>query len=253
MSSIVLHIPHASRKIPEDVQLTFRPDEAAIERELLVMTDHFTDEIVAGFRAEVERVIFGVSRLVVDPERFPDDANEPMAARGMGATYTRLSSGEPLRVLSATERRRLMETYYYPHHARLENAVEQALTQYDRCLIIDVHSFSSAPLPHEPDQTPWRPEVCIGFDRFHSPFRYDADVLRACREMQFYADINRPFSGSIVPRRYLNADARVRSFMIEVRRDLYMTEETGIKRANFSAASIQVCALIRELVRVGSA
>src|SRR6476619_7159428 len=138
----------------EDVRSTFLLDDAVMERELLVMTDHFTDEIVAGFRAGVDRVIFGVSRLVVDPESFPDDVDEPMAARGMGATYTRLSIGEPLRVLSATERRRLMETYYYPHHARLENAVEQALTQHDHCLIIDVHSFSSAPLPHEPDQTP---------------------------------------------------------------------------------------------------
>jgi N-formylglutamate deformylase len=253
MSPVVLHIPHASMSIPEDVRSTFLLDDAVIERELLVMTDHLTDEIVAGFRAEVDRVIFGVSRLVVDPERFPDDVDEPMAARGMGATYTRLSFGEPLRVLSATERRRLMETYYYPHHARLENAVEQALTRHDHCLIIDVHSFSSAPLPHEPDQTPRRPEVCIGFDRFHSPFRDDAEVRRACEEMQFSADINRPFSGSIVPRRYWNADARVRSFMIEVRRDLYMDEAHGIKRANFLAASMQVCALIEELVRVGSA
>jgi hypothetical protein len=52
-----------------------------------------------------------------------------------------------------------------------------------------------------------------------------------------------------VPRRYWNADARARSFMIEVRRDLYMDEATGIKRTNFSAVSMQVCALIEELVR----
>jgi N-formylglutamate deformylase len=115
MSPIVLHIPHASRKIPEYVRSTFLPDDAAIERELLVTTDHLTREIVAGFRAEVDCVIFGVSRLVVDPERFPDDADEPLAGRGMGATYTHLSSGEPLRVLSAAERCRLIETYYYPH------------------------------------------------------------------------------------------------------------------------------------------
>jgi N-formylglutamate deformylase len=140
MSPVVLHIPHASMSIPEDVRSTFLLDDAAIERELLVMTDHFTDEIVAGFRAEVDRVIFGVSRLVVDPERFPDDVDEPMAARGMGATYTRLSFGEPLRVLSATERRRLMETYYYPHHARLEASPATRLTS----------PTSPAPIPARP-------------------------------------------------------------------------------------------------------
>jgi N-formylglutamate deformylase len=49
MSPVVLHIPHASMSIPEDVRSTFLLDDAVIERELLVMTDHFTDEIVAGF------------------------------------------------------------------------------------------------------------------------------------------------------------------------------------------------------------
>jgi len=43
--------------------------------------------------------VFPVSRLVVDVERFPDDEDEPMAGRGMGAVYTRLSSGERLRDL----------------------------------------------------------------------------------------------------------------------------------------------------------
>jgi hypothetical protein len=52
-----------------------------------------------------------------------------MAARGMGATYTQLSTGQPLRILSETERRRLVETYYDPHHATLENAVTDALTR----------------------------------------------------------------------------------------------------------------------------
>jgi N-formylglutamate amidohydrolase len=220
MSPIVLHIPHASRTIPDDVRSTFVPDTATIEHELLIMTDAWTDEIVAEFRPEAARVTFPVSRLVVDPERFRNDDDEPMAARGMGAIYTRLSTGEPLRVLSETERGRLMKTYYDPHHTKLENAAEDALMRFDRCLIIDVHSFSSTPLPHEPDQTAPRPELCIGFDQFHSPFDDPAEVWRICEENRFSLDLNRPFSGSIVPHRYWNADQRVRSFMLEIRRDL---------------------------------
>jgi N-formylglutamate amidohydrolase len=163
-------------------------------------------------------VIFPVSRLVVDPERFQDDADEPMAVKGMGAVYTRLSTSEPLRILDAAERRRLMETYYDPHHARFERAVADTLDHHGHCVIIDVHSFSSTPLPHEPDQTVPRPEICIGFDRFHSPFGDALEVRRLCEGIGFSADVNRPFSGSIVPDRYWNVDARVKSFMIEVRR-----------------------------------
>jgi len=249
MSFMVLHIPHASRTIPDDVRASFLPDDTAIERELLALTDAFTDEIVADFHSEAERVIFPVSRLVVDPERFPDDANEPMAAHGMGATYTRLSTGEPLRVLDDAGRRRLMETYYHPHHARLESAVAGALDRHGHCLILDVYSFPSTPLPREPDQRIPRPEICVGFDDFHSPFADGAAVLRVCAAMGFTADINRPFAGSIVPSRYWNADARVKSFMVEIRRDLYMSEATGMKRADFAATATRVCALMEELVR----
>jgi hypothetical protein len=50
MSPIVLHIPHASKTIPVDVRSTFLPNTATIEHELLIMTDAWTDEIVAEFR-----------------------------------------------------------------------------------------------------------------------------------------------------------------------------------------------------------
>jgi hypothetical protein len=148
---------------------------------------------------EAARVIFPVSRLVVDPERFRNDADEPMVARGMGAIYTRLSTGEPLRSLGETERRWLMETYYDPHHAKLENAVADALVRFGRCLIIDVHSFSSAPLPHEPDQTVPRPEVCIGFDKFHSLFDDAANFRRICEANQLAPASIGPLVGASYP------------------------------------------------------
>ena len=80
MPPIVLHIPHASKEIPKGVRSTFLPSDEKIERELLLMTDAWTDEIVAYIAFDATRVIFPVSRLVVDPERFSDDADEPMAA-----------------------------------------------------------------------------------------------------------------------------------------------------------------------------
>jgi N-formylglutamate amidohydrolase len=252
MSPIVLYIPHSSRTIPEDVRASFLPSEGAIEHELLIMPDAWTDEIVATFRPEAKRVIFPVSRLVVDPQRFPSDDDEPMAAKGMGAVYTRLSTGEPLRILGEAERRRLMETYYDPHHAKLEDAVAEALRRFGHCLIIDVHSSSSTPVTHEPDQDLQRPEICIGFDQFHSPLE-SAHYRRVCRKHLFRSDPNRPFSGSIVPQRYWNADARVPSFRIEIRRDMYMEEATGLKRQNFRAISTRLCSLIEELAQLAEA
>lgn len=48
------------------------------------MTDHHTDELFLDAVSGTASLVFSVSRLVVDPERFERDDMEPMAARGMG-------------------------------------------------------------------------------------------------------------------------------------------------------------------------
>src|SRR5438067_6724604 len=95
--SAVLHIPHSSTVVPDDVRRTFVLSDSALERELLRLTDRYTDELFALEPLRTIPVVFGVSRLVVDPERFTDDALEPMAARGMGVVYMAATDGAPLR------------------------------------------------------------------------------------------------------------------------------------------------------------
>jgi N-formylglutamate amidohydrolase len=41
--------------------------------------------------------------------------------------------------------------------------------------------------------------------------------------------VNSPFAGSLVPQRWYHLDKKVKSVMIEVRRDTYMNEHTEIK------------------------
>jgi N-formylglutamate deformylase len=202
MTALILHIPHASRLIPPEERAVLLPDDTRLGRELLQMTDAWTDRLVEGLRLPAVRIASPVSRLVVDVERFPEDPDEPMAKKGMGAVYTRLSTGEPLRSLQPAERARLMARWYHPHHAKITDAVDAALAAHGRSLILDIHSFGSRPLPHEPDQDPNRPEICIGTDTFHSPFGSDAEVLSICAEHGFQTVLNRPFSGSFVPSKH---------------------------------------------------
>jgi N-formylglutamate amidohydrolase len=234
MIPIVLHIPHASRLIPAEERAAFVLDDAALERELTAMTDAWTDELIEMSEMhKVRRVVAPVSRLVCDVERFRDDAEETMAERGMGAVYTHTSDGRPLRQVTPTDRERILRTYYDPHHAALTKAVDDALAEAGACLIIDVHSFPSKPLPYELDQSPDRPEICIGFDDFHGWFFAEA-WRDACSAARFRGAANRPFSGSIVPFKHWRHNQGVLSVMIEVRRDLYMDEETGQKLECFA-------------------
>jgi hypothetical protein len=120
-SWVVLHVPHDSTVVPADVRAQFLLAEAELSCELTRMTDHQTLAIFADPSSDAAVVRSPVSRLLVDVERFPSDADEPMAARGMGAVYTTTSQLTPLRRrLSGNQREPLMQAYYRPHHTSLK-------------------------------------------------------------------------------------------------------------------------------------
>jgi N-formylglutamate deformylase len=240
----VLHVPHASRTIPPDVRQKLLLDDAELELELLRMTDTYTDELFALPSLTAVSVGFPVSRLVVDPERFRDDADEPMATRGMGAVYTRTADGRHLRgALSAMERERLVVEWYDPHHRRLAQAVERALDEHGRCLIIDCHSFPSIPLPCDLNGSVLRPDICIGTDSFHTHPGLVAAAVDFCESGQLTVDVDKPYAGSIVPGKWYRKDHRVASIMVEVSRALYMDEANGEKLSGFAACA-DVCQLL---------
>jgi hypothetical protein len=78
---VVLHIPHSSRRVPAEERQAILVDDTELNGELLRMTDAYTDELFPITPVEAGRVIFPLSRLVCDVERFPSDETEPMAAR----------------------------------------------------------------------------------------------------------------------------------------------------------------------------
>ena len=82
---LVVHVPHGSREIPGNFRPQFALTDDELRNEILAMTDAYTDEL---FRATIElgglMFVNRTSRLVMDPERFPDDDEEPMSAKGMG-------------------------------------------------------------------------------------------------------------------------------------------------------------------------
>ena len=141
-----------------------------LREELNRITDHATDQIFQQAFPAAKAIVFPVSRLVVDPERFSEDSQEPMSQVGMGVTYTRGSLRQPLRNSPIqSKRQELLERYYIPHHQKLTEAVEESLSANDHCLIIDGHSFPALPLPYELNQTAFRPVFCLGTDDFHTP------------------------------------------------------------------------------------
>ena len=249
---MILHIPHASMHIPETIRGQFVLDDTALEQEVLLVTDAFTDELFDY--AECRRVISEVSRLVVDVERFSHDRDEPMSRLGQGMIYTKTCLGKPLRrQLSEEERRLLKSAYYVPHHELLRRAVLEALLYSGHALVVDCHSYPSRPLPCDESQDENRPDFCIGTDAFHTPPGLLQAVESALRGAGCSVGIDSPYSGSLVPSAYHRKNPNVWTIMIEVNRNLYMDEITGAKLPGFQSVKDRVQAILKELAAFGTA
>ena len=244
----IFHIPHASTNIPEKFLKYFRLNSNDLNSEILKMTDHFTDDLFDIALPGFETIKFPVSRLLVDPERFVSDADEVMSTVGMGCIYEKTHNGKALKHASEI-RDELINRYYQPHHETFTNMVDKCIKLDSECLIVDCHSFPKKPLRYELNQEPDRAEICIGTDSFHTPQELTEYFFTAFSDAGYSVSIDKPFSGSIVPLKFYQNEKRVRSVMIEVRRDLYMNEETGQKTNNFTTIKNLVRNVISEMVR----
>lgn len=112
------------------------------------------------------------------------------------------------------------------------------------CLIVDCHSCSSFPLPHEPDQAADRPDFCIGTNSFHTPTAVRGVILAAIKDGGYSAAVDAPFAGAWIPPLSYQKDRRVLSVMIEVNRRLYMDEHSGAKTEGFGKVSATLGRLI---------
>jgi len=242
---VVLHIPHSSRRVPAEERQAILVDDTELNGELLRMTDAYTDELFPITPVEAGRVIFPLSRLVCDVERFPSDENEPMAARGMGVTYTRTSMGGVLRAQpDPADRQKCLDRWYWPHHSKLEHLVKDVAERSGVCLIVDCHSFPSVALPYELDQASPRADICIGTDSFHTPWAVRDAIVAAAEADGYSVAVDAPFSGALVPLSSYRKDHRILSVMIEVNRRLYMEEDSGKKKDGLG----KVCATLGRLV-----
>ena len=230
--SIILHIPHASKHIPDEYLKYFTLSKTDLQFELLKMTDHFTDELFDVSGDNIHQLKFPISRLLLDVERFEKDELEPMSKVGMGCVYEKTHDGKSLKNVEHIKDE-LINKFYKTHHENFTKIVDAKLKQSNKVLIIDCHSFPKHPLPYELNQESDRPEICIGTDNFHTSKKLKNLFSELFEGLNFTVKYNEPFKGSIVPLKFYNKEIRVQSIMIEVRRDLYMNEQSGEKNSNF--------------------
>lgn len=207
---MLLHIPHSSLCIPEEFRDTYSID---ITDELNLMTDHFTDDLFIDYYG-TDTLIFPISRLVCDVERFMDDS---MEERGMGICYTKTFDGEVLRDISNTDKDNIINTYYKSHHDHLNRWTRRTLPIIPP-FIVDCHSFSERMV------VGMSPDFCIGANPKHTPMGIVTLIGECLSSRGYNFCINYPFSGCVIPSDYTNS-LDVKAVMIEVNRSLYLSDD----------------------------
>ncbi|MFC9123006.1 N-formylglutamate amidohydrolase, partial [Streptomyces sp. NPDC057067] len=142
-----------------------------------------------------------------------------------------------------------LSRYSHPSPWAISAAVDGRLAATGRAVVIDVHSYPATALPYELHGTGPRPPVCLGTDGFHTP-----PGLPALAEAAFAGfggiGLNSPFPGTYVPLKHYRTDRRVTALMIEIRRDLYMTEPGGPYGPGLDALASALAVLVDGLTGV---
>lgn len=246
---LLANVPHSSGLVPDSVKDQFTISDAESREQNRQLVDWFTDELYDPIvTAGGCMVRHEVSRFVLDPERFEDDAQEIMAQRGMGAIYTHGCQRQPIRrELSSEERERVLATYYRPYHGELIRQTESCLARFGRCVVIDCHSYPEKPLPYELFGDTERPAVVLGIDPHHTPESTIRLLEKIARDFGYSFGLNKPFAGTYVPLPYYK-DPRVTAFMLEINRATYMNETLCVKSEGFAGMRSCIEAMVFALV-----
>jgi N-formylglutamate amidohydrolase len=118
----------------------------------------------------------------------------------------------------------LLERWFRPYAAAMTDLVDERLAAASHVVIVDVHSYPRQRLPYERGGLD-RPDICLGTDPDHTP-DWLVKAARAAFDPHEIA-VNTPFAGCYVPLKHHRQDPRVSAIMIEIRRDLYLTEPGG--------------------------
>ncbi len=245
---LLANVPHSSDLIPEWTRDQFTVSDEDVREQNRQLVDWFTDELYSPIvTAGGCMVRHEVSRFVLDPERFEDDAQEIMAERGMGAIYTHGCQRQRIRrELSKEERERVLATYYRPYHGELIRQAQGCLERFGTCVVIDCHSYPERPLPYELFGDTERPDVVLGTDPHHTPDSSVKVIERITREFGYSFGLNKPFAGTYVPLPYYK-DSRVVALMLEINRATYMNEALVQKSEGFDKMRSCVEAIVGAL------
>jgi N-formylglutamate amidohydrolase len=230
---VVAWMPHTNTYLPH-VPGTPKFDD--LQRDTAILADEQVDKLYPFLP---NKITSDFSRFAVDLERYADDAQEPMAQKGMGYLYNRLISGLPFDRSVFVGGDDFFKRYYAQKHDELKQAVERI---GDGAILLDLHSFNPEPLACDTDKNPDRPDICLGFN--NDDTKPADEVLHALKthfeQNGLRVAFNTPFSGAMTT----NTRTKYTSLMLEINKRCYLANHTLSPNANRLSAILRGAILL---------
>ena len=164
-SHYLIHLPHCGTQIPAEYLDDYLLSKDELNYNIFQYADLYTDELFTSLYDKYDGVKSPYSRLFIDPERFGDDKLETMYQKfKLGWFYENsILDKKPLR---GVENKSKIRKYFDEHHAKLNQLTQDKIDKYDKCTVIDCHSFSNERYWFH-DKNLHLPDICIGFEDNH--------------------------------------------------------------------------------------
>ena len=244
---MIFDSPHSGVRFPADM------DSSAPEAALKTGCDAWVDELWGDVpRCGGRLLAASVHRTYVDLNRDHADIDSAMleqpwpgqlrvsdaGLRGMGLIRRYALPGVPMyaRKLSVAEVERRIAVYYDPYHAALKQLLDEAHVRHGQVWHVNCHSMKSVGNAMNADNGSARPDMvvsdCCGTSAAAELTQLVADMLA---QFGYRVCINSPYQGGDIVRKYGDPARGRHSIQIEIKRSLYMNEQTFEKNAGFDA------------------
>ncbi len=142
-------------------------------------------------------------------------------------TYKSLSIEDKIKA-NKTYKKRIIKSYYDKYHKKLDKKVTEIIKKYNKYIIIDFHSYSDK-MVEKLFNSKNNPDICIGVDSQYTDKELVNLTVCHFKKYGYSVEINKPYSGTIIPNKYLNKkEERLSSIMIEINKRIYLNNEEKI-------------------------
>ncbi|MBE8163001.1 MAG: N-formylglutamate amidohydrolase [Bdellovibrionaceae bacterium] len=255
---LFVSIPHSGEQIPQEAVWLLNKEPHI----LLCDVDRFVHELYLPVieKNKIPSIYSSCHRYALDLNRLETDITEDtvmgsstkaQTSSGLasGLYWTKTTKGDVLLAspLDKLTHKILLDKVYYPFHETITSYQKIFLKNFKVAYHLDLHSMPSYGTSVHRDNGKQRPEVVISDLNGKSASSFFVNLVKKAFSNYFEISYNWPYIGGGVTRKHASPKTNCHTVQIELRRDLYMDENSKELLPKYTDIQMQLQKCITEI------